>query len=117
MLREKGHGAKFCSLISGNITHIVGYAFVDDTDLVTFEMFEESITLDDITEKMQDSIDLWEGGLKATGGAIVPEKSWIYPLDFDFDAKGNAQYRKLQDMPYQFTVKKSQRGKNQSTTI
>ena len=87
MLRKNGHGAKFCTPITGNITQIVGYAFVDDTDLITFEMFDETITWADIEAKMQDSIDLWEGGLKTTSGAIVPEKSWIYPLDFVFDPK------------------------------
>ena len=68
-------------------------------------MFDDAITWDNIAEKMRDSIDLWEGGLKTTGGAIVPEKGWIYPLDFVFDTKVNAHYRKLQDMSCHFTFK------------
>ena len=31
---------------------------------------------------MQDSLTAWEGGLRATGGAIVPEKSHWYLIDF-----------------------------------
>ena len=79
MLWSKGNGAKFCTPITNQITHVVGYAFVDDTDLLTFEMFDTSITWDDIANNIQEAIDRWEGGLKTTRGAIVPGKSWIYP--------------------------------------
>ena len=40
-------------------------------------------------QKMQEAIDRWEGGLKATGGAIVPSKSWIYPIAYQFEENGS----------------------------
>jgi hypothetical protein len=32
--------------------------------------------------KFPQALDLWEGGIRATGGAIVPEKSHWYLIDF-----------------------------------
>jgi hypothetical protein len=69
MLRARGLGASFRSAISGDTTNLVGYAFVDDTDLVTSEPQVSKIQ---VMGKMQNSLDAWEGGLRATGGAIVP---------------------------------------------
>ena len=36
MLRAAGNGGYFVESISGKISHSVGYAFVDDTDLIEF---------------------------------------------------------------------------------
>jgi hypothetical protein len=59
----------------------------------------------EVLEKMQDAINRWEGGLKATGGAIVPQKSFVYPVIFEFDNAGHWSYKKVQDIDHQFTVK------------
>jgi hypothetical protein len=60
-------------------SHIVGYAFVGDTDLVQFDSRDPKISVEETLDKMQDSINCWEGGLKATGGAIVPQKVLYIP--------------------------------------
>ena len=104
MLRKKGHGAKFLSPLSKHLTHIVGFAFVDDTDLLTFDMFDETKSWENLSECMQEAIDRWEGGLKTTGGAIVPEKSWVFPISFKFDNKGSASYKTLAEIDTTFTV-------------
>lgn len=31
---------------------------------------------------MQKALDMWEGGLRATGGTLVPSKSYWYLIDF-----------------------------------
>ena len=108
MLRAKGNGAKFVSPISHEHTHIVGFAFVDDTDLITFDMEMNTVDWDEITHKMQEAIDRWEGGLKSTGGAIVPSKSWIYPIKFSFDDKGKASYLPTSEIDHEFTVADAQ---------
>ena len=98
MLSSKGHGAKFVVPLSKELTLIVGFVFVDDTDLITFDMFDEEKSWDDLTSCMQEAINRWEGGLKTTGGAIVPSKSWVYPIDFKFDTKDSHRtnhYKKL----------------------
>ena len=103
MLRSAQNGAHLQSAISKEPHHVVGFAFVDDTDLVCFNQGNLRLT-EEIMEDMQQGIDQWEGGLKLTGGAIVPEKSWIYPIDFDFDAAGKWYYKRAEDIPHQFTV-------------
>jgi hypothetical protein len=85
-------------------SHLVGYTFVDDTDLIQFDSRDPDMTEEETLDQMQDCINRWEGGLKATGGAIVPQKSFVYPAIFDFDEKGQWHYRKVEDMDYQFTV-------------
>jgi hypothetical protein len=104
MLRQAGNGAFFISPISKKTSHLVGYAFVDDTDLVQFDARDSSLSEEDSLDRMQDAINRWEGGLKATGGAIVPQKSFVYPVIFDFDDTGKWHYRKTDDIDYQFTV-------------
>jgi hypothetical protein len=57
----------------------VGYSFVDDSDNVQSDGSTEEITI----TKLQESVDLWEGGLKMTGGALGPEKSYWYLVNFN----------------------------------
>ena len=52
--------------MSKDLTHIVGFAFVDDTDLITFDMFDEERSWEDLSQCMQDAINRWEGGLKTS---------------------------------------------------
>ena len=59
----------------------VCFAFVDDTDVVHTAK-DVDTTGETVAQEMQQAIDHWEGGLKATGGALVPEKSYWYLNDF-----------------------------------
>jgi hypothetical protein len=104
MLRAAGNGGYFTEAISKETSHTVGYAFVDDTDLVQFDSRDPTMPEEETLDKMQDVINRWEGGLKATGGAIVPQKSFVYPIIFDFDTAGKWSYRKVEDIVYEFTV-------------
>ena len=54
---------------------------------------------------MQIAINRWEGGLKATGGEIVPEKSWVYPISFQWDHNGCPSYRSIQQLNRDVTFK------------
>ena len=105
MLRTAGNGAFITSPLSKETSHIVGYAFVDDTDLITMDMRDINMEADEIMSNMQDSIDRWEGGLRTTGGAIVPEKSWVYPIDFKFDGSGRWKYKTIEEIDTRFSVK------------
>ena len=105
MLRQAGNGGFFVEPISKKIHHSVGYAFVDDTDLIQLDLRDSSITVEEIMLQMQNGINRWEGGLKATGGAIVPGKSWVYPIDFKFNQKGQWEYKSIEEIDYNFTVK------------
>ena len=83
MLQDEGYGAFFKASISGMELSFVGYAFVDDTDLVTIP--DKQATAHDIAKEMQDMVDMWEGGIRAMVGAIVPEKSHWYLVNFKWE--------------------------------
>ena len=104
MLRTAGNWGHFIGPITKEYSHYIGYAYVD-TDLLQFDMREENRKRENHMQKMQEAIDRWEGGLKATGGAIVPSKSWVYPIAFHFKEKGSWSYKKCEEINYNFQVK------------
>jgi hypothetical protein len=77
---------------------------VDDTNLIQFDAIDPTMTGEETLDKMQDAINRWEGGLKATGGTILPQKSFVYPIIFDFDQSGKWSYRKVEEVDHQFSV-------------
>ena len=89
LLRKEGIGAAFKMSLSGKIVKVLGYSFVDDTDLVVGGNCDES---DDIAAVLQRALDLWQTGIEATGGALVPEKSFWSEISFRWDEKGQWSY-------------------------
>ncbi len=81
ILREADYGATFKLAISGSSVSFVSYSFVDDTDLVHTGPHIDS-TSQEVLPLMQVALLLWEQGLRATGGALVPSKSFWYNIDF-----------------------------------
>ena len=89
MLRADGYGTVFKLAISGDELHYVGFSFVDDMDQIeTARTIDE--TAHDVVSQMQGGIDCWNGGVKVTGGALVPIKSYWYLVDFIWE---NGQWR------------------------
>jgi len=84
ILRNAGYGATFKLAISGASVSFVGYSFVDDTDLVQTGPSLLS-TGQEVLPLMQAALSLWEQGLRATGGALVPSKSFWYHIDFKWN--------------------------------
>ena len=81
MMRTAGFGFSLFTALTVSAVSFVCYAFVDDTDLVHTAKDVHTRGPEILTE-MQRALDHWEGGLKATGGALVPEKSYWYLIDF-----------------------------------
>jgi hypothetical protein len=88
-LRATGIGGAFQSAISNKAFEFVGYAFVDDTDLVVTGGDNKSC--EDTVQNMQRALDTWEGCLRASGGAIEPAKTFWYGIGFEWH-KGNWKY-------------------------
>ena len=97
MLRSMGFGAHFQATISQEQLHFVGFAIVDDADLVQTTMTNTQ-SFQEVAVLMQQALTAWEGGLRATGGAIVPEKSHWYLIDFVWD-KGLWRYKSNVESP------------------
>ena len=89
ILRKKGYGIKIKGSISGRPLKLAGFGFVDDTDLV--ETGSSSDTIIEVAEKLQESIDWWERGANASGGALTAAKSWGSLIDFTWN-NGDWEY-------------------------
>ena len=74
MMRDRGHGTIFWSALSSKETRFAGYAFVDDTADVCHTVRTITETGVETARALQDAIDCWEGGIRATGGTIMPKK-------------------------------------------
>ena len=89
MIRGEGFGMHIQGPISGEKLHIAGFSFVDDTDVV--QTATDSETREELLQTTQQSLNLWEGGLRTTGGALVPSKSDWTLVDFEVK-EGEWQY-------------------------
>jgi len=75
ILVEEGFLAMIICAISRHKRSLVGFGFVDDTNLcVTAKDNQQSLVL----ERMQQSLKMWANLLRVTGGALVPEKCFWY---------------------------------------
>jgi len=85
LLCQEGYGAAFKAAVSGEQIQFVGYSFVDEMDLIQTGPTITS-TMGDTLPLMQATLNLWNSGLSATGGALVPEKSFWYSIDFKWSS-------------------------------
>jgi hypothetical protein len=75
---------------------LVGYAFVDDTDLVNVALSVFTKGKDHLSNSQQ-CVDWWVSLLAATGGGLRVDKSfWVF-LDFTF-SNGGWKYRSAQQL-------------------
>jgi hypothetical protein len=103
IMHKQGYVATFMSAISWMSIALCGFLFVDDADLLftaptTHQRGEE------IAESAQRHLDEWEGLIRATGGALVPSKSFWYLVDFQWDGT-DWIYRDTADMPASISVR------------
>jgi len=80
VLRQLGFGFSYITPISCTLTNFCGFAFVDDTDLI--QLLHSNSSAEEVRFKLQQAIDTWEGLLSSMAGAIVPEKTYWYLIDF-----------------------------------
>ena len=97
VMRKEGHGTYFKACITGSEIRFVGYSFVDDTDLIQ-TAWSQTDTATDVVHAMQNALNMWEGAIRATGGAIVPSKSFWYLGDFQW-REGQWSYKDTEDAP------------------
>ena len=104
IMREMGYGTFFKASISGTAIRLVGYAFVDNTDLIqTARNSAENI--ESVIGQMQQALNLWEGLIKATGGALSVEKCCWWSIDFNWQPDGSWKYKKISDTPGMLKVR------------
>jgi hypothetical protein len=85
------------------VVQFVCFAFVDDADVVhTAKDVDTAGNI--VMQEMQQAVDHWEGGLKATVGALVPEKSFWYLIDFVWTGE-KWRYAMKEDIPGGLLIK------------
>jgi hypothetical protein len=80
MMKDEGFGFMYKTSIEGKQLHLVGCSFVEDTGIIQSGQPGEPFQV--LATRMQAAMDTWEGGLWATGGALDPEKSCWYLIQF-----------------------------------
>jgi hypothetical protein len=105
LLRDKGFGFQSTTVLTGESYRFVCYTFVDDTDTI-----HSAITHDtppaEVIHNMQNVIDTWEGGLRATGGALSHAKSYWYLLSLKWHQTRQVwQYQTIADTPGILTIR------------
>jgi hypothetical protein len=100
LLRKKGYGCEIICLLSSTFFRFVGYAFVDDTDVIQSLLADNP---DSARLKLQEAIDTWEYSLKTTCGALVPKKTVWWLVSFKWTGAEWA-YAGIQDSPGELQV-------------
>ena len=100
---KQGYGAKFIASISQKHTHVAGFGFVDDVDLLAANDSMEQ-TQEQVVDSLQGCLNSWELGLWVSGGALSAHKSHWTLIDFNWD-RVFWQYAKVQDYLMQLTMK------------
>ena len=65
ILRQKGHSDRFCSAISKELYLLVGFAYVDDCDLI--QSGQDPL---EVAKSMQTVVQKWGDLMEVTGGAL-----------------------------------------------
>jgi hypothetical protein len=74
MLHTANEGSFLSSPISGKLIRFSGVSFVDDPNTIQTARSNQD-SWREVVEGLQTSLNIWEGGLRASGGALVPEKT------------------------------------------
>ena len=77
ILHKRGFAVEFCTSISKELFCLVGFAYVDDSDLI--QTGSDPVQ---VLNSMQELINSWSELMDVTGGAISVDKSWWYMIDY-----------------------------------
>jgi len=72
-------------------TNIAGVIYVDNTDIIHFQM-DKTEDVADAHFHLQSSINNWGKLLIATGGSLKPEKCFFYLVSFTWTPDGTCKY-------------------------
>jgi hypothetical protein len=109
MLKTAGFGFKVRTVISGDEFSFVCYTFIDNSDVVhsstATDTSSDMVTATTaLVQEMQQVVYTWEGGLRASGGALVPSKSYWFLMHFIFENNG-WRYATIDETPGELTIR------------
>ena len=104
MLRDGGYGFRSTTPITGSAYRFVCYTFVDDTDTV-HSTSDATVKYPQLVQEMQCAINTWEGGLRATGGALSHDKSYWYLMSMQWHhGRQKWTYQSVRDTPASLSI-------------
>jgi hypothetical protein len=103
IMKRHGHGISILTPLTLTAIYLVCFAFVDDTDVVHGGKNTKTKG-EEVIPEMQEVVDRWEGSIRATGGALVPSKSYWYLIDFVWK-NGQWKYRSIKSMPGDISIR------------
>jgi hypothetical protein len=98
MLKGAGFGFTLRTVMSGDELSFVCYTFVDDSDVVHSSDSNNDSDTSDLIAEMQEVVNTLEGSLHASGGALVPTKSYWFLISFIFE-RNHWRYTRLEECP------------------
>jgi len=81
-LDSRGHGVTLQTPLSREVIQVSSLAFVDDTDVVVGIPEGDSSLDESIVYTLSQQVADWAGALRVSEGAIVPEKSFHWILNY-----------------------------------
>lgn len=104
MLKTQGYGFRSCTPLTGEPYTFACFTFVDDTDTIHMSS-DPCATTAALLQEMQSVLDHWEGGLRATGGALSSKKSFWYLVDFTWDHRLQTwRTKRIHENPGRLTI-------------
>ena len=97
LLKAAGFGYREWTLIHKRALVVVGFAYVDDNDLVHANN-SPGVSAADLIDKAQIMVSRWHGLIQATGGNLAPKKSYWYLVALHWK-NGQWQYRTMDEDP------------------
>ena len=98
MMEAAGFGFECLSALESKLVSAQCFCFVDDTDVIESASSVLS-SGEDVSGSVQKAATLWAGGIRATGGAINPDKSFWWLIDFEWDSRaGTWKFRDNKSM-------------------
>jgi hypothetical protein len=79
-MKKEGFGYSVWTLIRQRAITLACFAYVDDADLIHAEA-DRKVPTQQVLQRAQEALKLWEELLHATGGALAPEKSFWYLIE------------------------------------
>jgi hypothetical protein len=97
MIKAEGFGLRCWTAITDEEFHFVCYTFVNDADFIHAPWPHDNFLV--LITEMQSMLDHWEGGIRASGGALVKDKSYWY-LIVCWEWRDDAwHYKSIADSP------------------
>ncbi|CAJ1933722.1 unnamed protein product, partial [Cylindrotheca closterium] len=103
-MEAEGFGYKSQTALTNKEFFALCFCFVDDTNVMESNDNVET-TGEDLLPLVQSALDLWSGGISATGEAINPAKSFWWLIDFKWrPSSGTWVFRRKAEMPGELTL-------------